>query len=102
MQKELGDCAGIAALTCELGINHLERGNLDQAKTYLTDALNRFEELGDRQYIAECNFRLAQLWQRRQHPERARQHYTTARDLYRQLGAAKDLERIEREWEGDV
>ena len=45
------------------------------------------------------NFRLAQLWQRRQQPERAQPHYTTARDLYRQLGAAKELERIEREGE---
>jgi hypothetical protein len=39
-----------------------------------------------------------QLEHKRHNPTAAHTHYTTAHTLYTQLGAAKDLERIEQEW----
>jgi tellurite resistance-related uncharacterized protein len=64
----------------------------------LTDAFERFQQLGETDFIAEASFRIAQVWQKRNNPELAQQHYNTAHQIFQQLGAAKDLERIEREW----
>jgi hypothetical protein len=44
------------------------------------------------------NYDLARLERQRNNPELAQQHYNTAHQIFQQLGAAKDLERIEREW----
>jgi tetratricopeptide (TPR) repeat protein len=95
---ELGDRSGMATSISCLGQNELGRGNLDKAEELLIEALQKMEELGMTWNIAETNFDLAQLWQRRNNPDRAQHHYTIARDLYTQLGAAKDLERIETEF----
>ncbi len=102
LRTELGDRYRIAEGMGGFGDLELDRANLDLAEDYFNKALQSFQDLNAPREIAYIEFRLAQLWQRRQQPERARQHYTTARDLYRQLGAAQDLERIEQEWEGDV
>ncbi len=80
------------------GVNQLDRNNLVEAENLLSEALVQMEELGMKNGIAETNFDLAQLWQRRNNPDRAQHHYTIARDLYTQLGAAKNLERIEKEF----
>jgi tetratricopeptide (TPR) repeat protein len=95
IETELGDRSGMATSIGCLGENELGRGNLDKAEELLTDALKQMEEFGRKDGIAELNFDLAQLWQRRNNPDRAQHHYTIARDLYTQLGAAKDLDRIE-------
>jgi transcriptional regulator with XRE-family HTH domain len=62
--------------------------------------LRKFEGLGlgDCQFIAEVHYRLMQLEIKRHNPTAAQTHYTTAQTLYTQLGAAKDLEKIEQEW----
>lgn len=49
--------------------------------------------------IAETNWDLAQLYQQCNNPELAQHHYETAHQLFTQLGAKKDIEKIEREWE---
>jgi tetratricopeptide (TPR) repeat protein len=96
LRTELGDRSGMATSIGCLGENELGRGNLDKAEELLIEALQKMEELGMIWHIAETNFDLAQLWQRRNNPDRAQHHYTIARDLYTQLGAAKDLECIEK------
>ncbi|WP_445242720.1 hypothetical protein [Microcoleus sp. S28C3] len=49
-------------------------------------------------YIAAVNYDLARLERKRGNTEVAQQHYDTAHQIFQQLGAAKDLERIDREW----
>ncbi|MEA5551729.1 hypothetical protein VB713_12180 [Anabaena cylindrica UHCC 0172] len=48
--------------------------------------------------IAETNYDLALLERQRGNVELADQHYQTAHQIFQQLGAAKDLEKIETEW----
>jgi hypothetical protein len=49
-------------------------------------------------HITETNYRLFQLESQRGNTELAEQHYNTAHQIFQQLGAAKDLEKIEPEW----
>jgi tetratricopeptide (TPR) repeat protein len=81
-----------------IGEVELSRENFDLAETLLNDALQRFTELGDLQFMAECNFRLAQVWQKCENLTLAEQYYDKAKTIYQQLGAIKDLERMEKEW----
>ena len=59
------------------------------------------EALGMKSNIAETNFDLALLERKRNNPTQAQTHYTTAHTLFQQLGAAKELERIEQEWQAE-
>jgi tetratricopeptide (TPR) repeat protein len=97
-EEELGDRSGIATSIGCLGENELRRGNLDAAEAYLQDALAQMQQLGMSWHIAEVHYRLMQLETKRHDPTAAHTHYTTAHTLYTQLGAAKDLEKIEQEW----
>jgi tetratricopeptide (TPR) repeat protein len=98
VRTQLRDQSGMAALIGCLGENELGRGNLDAAEKLLREALAKMEELGMTWHIAETNYDLAQLERRRGNTEIAQQHYDTAHQIFVQLGAAKQLERIEREW----
>ncbi|WP_072621853.1 tetratricopeptide repeat protein [Spirulina major] len=98
LREELGDKSGMATSWGCLGETELGRGNLDQAETLLLEALEKMQELGMTWHIAETNFDLALLYRQRNDPDRAQQHYAIAHQLYTQLGAAKDLERIQQEW----
>lgn len=84
-----------------MGENKLGKGNLDAAEQYLTKALEEIEKLEMKWYIAEANCDLAQLWRKRGNEDIAQEHYRKAHHIFQQLGAAKDLERIEREWNGE-
>jgi len=88
----------MASLIGCLGENELGRGNLDEAETLLQDALLQMQQLGMTDGIAETNWDLAQLYRAKNNPALAQQHYTTAHQLFTQLGAKKDLEKIEKEW----
>jgi len=101
LMTELGDRSGMAASIGCLGETELGRGNLDAAEPLLQEALVKMQELGMTWHIAETNYDLAQLYRQRNNPELAQQHYNTAHQIFLQLGAAKDLEKIEREWESD-
>ncbi len=57
------------------------------------------QELNMSYEITEAYYGLARLERRRNNTELAQQHYNTAHQIFQQLGAAKDLERIEQEWE---
>jgi hypothetical protein len=47
---------------------------------------------------AQLRIWVAQPNRTKNNPDRAQQHYAIAHQLFTQLGAAKDLERIEQEW----
>jgi hypothetical protein len=96
--EALGDRSGIAAVTGCLGETELGRGNLDKAEPLLRQALEQMQALGMKWHIAETNFDLAQLQRQRGNLPEAESHYALAHQLYTELGAMKDLERIEREW----
>ncbi|MEG4057680.1 MULTISPECIES: tetratricopeptide repeat protein [unclassified Microcoleus] len=98
MMTELGDREGMAKSIACLGYNELGRGNLDTAEQLLTEALGKMQKQGMTWHIAEVNYYLARLERKRGNTEVAQQHYDTAHQILQQLGAAKDLERIDREW----
>jgi tetratricopeptide (TPR) repeat protein len=98
LRTELGDREGMATSIGCLGENELGRGNLDTAEQLLTEALGKMQILGMTWSIAETNYDLARLERKRGNTELAQQHYDTAHQIFQQLGAAKDLEKIDREW----
>jgi len=101
LREELGDRAGLAEIWGGLGETELGRGNLDKAESLLKEALGKMQGLGMTWHIAETHYRLFQLERRRGNPEKAQAYYSTAHQLFTQLGAAKDLEKIEHEWYAD-
>ncbi|MEH2312139.1 MAG: tetratricopeptide repeat protein [Nostoc sp.] len=84
-----------------LGKNECDRGNLEAAEQFSKQALVIAQELGMIHLVAEVNYDLARLERKRSNTELAQQHYNTAHQIFQQLGTAKDLEKIEREWEQD-
>ena len=98
VMEELGDHASIAASIGCLGETELGRGNLDEAEKLLKQALIKMESLGMTWSIGETNWDLALLEKQRGNLTLAQQYYDQAKTIYQQLGAAKDLERIETEW----
>ncbi|MEM6840422.1 MAG: tetratricopeptide repeat protein [Cyanobacteria bacterium P01_C01_bin.120] len=101
ISESLVDRAGIAIAIGCLGENALGRGDLEAAEPLLRQALEQMEALGMKSNIAETNFDLALLERKRNNPTQAQTHYTTAHTLFQQLGAAKELERIEQEWQAE-
>ena len=71
---------------------------MDTAEPLLTEALAKLKELKLPSKVAEANYDLARLHRQRGNTEVAQQHYDTAHGIFQQLGAAKDLEKIEKEW----
>jgi tetratricopeptide (TPR) repeat protein len=98
LREELGDRSGMSTSIGCLGEIAMLRGDLDAAEIQMKDSLSQLYELGDPSKIAESNWDLAKLHRAKNNPDRAQQHYHIAHQLYSQLGAAKDLEKIEREW----
>ncbi|MEG3847507.1 tetratricopeptide repeat protein [Microcoleus sp. herbarium19] len=98
MMTELGAREGIAKLIGCLGENELGKGNLDTAEQLLIEALGQMQTLEMAWNIAEANYDLARLHRKRGNTELAQQHYDTAHQIFQQLGAGKDVEKIEKEW----
>lgn len=99
VMTESGDRSSMAAVWASLGDIERHCGNLDEAERLYRQALEVMTEFGERSGTAAVNYNLAQLYRQRNNTELAQQHYNTAHQIFQQLGAAKDLERIEREWE---
>jgi chromosome partitioning protein len=81
-----------------LGGNEEKRGNWDAAESLYNQSLVIRQELGDLASIAEVRWDLARLQLRKSNQPLAEQYYQTAHKIFSELGAAKDLERIESEW----
>jgi tetratricopeptide (TPR) repeat protein/transcriptional regulator with XRE-family HTH domain len=95
---ELNSADEIAIILGVRGSTNRRQGNLDAAEILFQDSLAQSQHLGMTDNIAEINWELAQLYRAKNNPDRAQQHYAIAHQLYTQLGAAKDLEKIEQEW----
>jgi tetratricopeptide (TPR) repeat protein len=95
LRTELGDRSGMASSWGALGDIERNRGNWDEAEGLFTQMLKLKEELGDRAGVAESHWWLMLLAKSRKNIDLARHHYTIARDIFTQLGAAKNLENLE-------
>jgi tetratricopeptide (TPR) repeat protein len=81
-----------------LGDIERDRGNWDAAESLYRQSLQLSTELGGLDLIAEGNFDFALLEKQRGNLTLAKQYYNKAKTIYQQLGAIKDLEFIEKEW----
>jgi tetratricopeptide (TPR) repeat protein len=98
LRTELGDRAGIAISWGCLGGNELGREELAIAEMWLKKALPVMEELQMTWYISETNWDLAQLYRAKDNNHLAQEHYEKSHQLFTQLGAQKELEKIETAW----
>ena len=95
---DIGAHARIARVIGCLGKNALEQEQFDVAEVFLNDALKQMKSLKKIDGIAEANWDLAKLYRAKNSPSQAQLHFDRAHQLYTQLGAKADLERIDREW----
>jgi hypothetical protein len=56
------------------------------------------QDFGMTSSIAEVNWDLAQLYHAKGNPTAAQQHCTIAHQLFTQLGALKEIEKLEASW----
>ncbi len=95
---ELNNRSGIAIAWSCLGENELAMGNLKMAEVLMKKALAVMEDLPMTDYIAETYWDLARLYRSKPDHQKAQEHYEIAHQLFTQLGAKKDLEKIEANW----
>ena len=95
---ELGDKQGMSQVVGTLGDIERKRGNWDVAESLYRQSLQLRTELGDRAGMAMVSFDFSLLEKQRGNLTLAQQYYDQAKTIYQQLGAVKDLERIETEW----
>jgi tetratricopeptide (TPR) repeat protein len=98
LRTELGDRSEIAIIWGCLGENELGRGNLDMAEEWLIKAVEKMKALSMTWHIAETNWDLAQVYRSKANHQKAQEHYDIAHQLFTELGAKKDLEKIETNW----
>jgi tetratricopeptide (TPR) repeat protein len=98
LRTELGDRVGMAAVWGVLGDIERNRGNWDAAESLYRQCLQLGTELGSLVLIARGNFCFALLKKQRGNLTLALQYYNQTKTIYQQLGAIKDLEHIEKEW----
>jgi len=73
-------------------------GNFESAEKILKEALAKMQGLYMVKHIALTNYRLAKLEHKRGKKEGADTYFNTACQIYQSLGAAKELEKIQRQW----
>jgi tetratricopeptide (TPR) repeat protein len=95
LRTKLGDRPGIAMIWGCLGETEMGRGNFDPAAAFFKEALAQQQTLQMTWHVANTHTHLMQLEQRRNNPDQSHYHYTTAHALFSQLGAQKDLERLQ-------
>ncbi|MFB2979787.1 tetratricopeptide repeat protein [Microseira sp. BLCC-F43] len=98
MCQELGDRAGMASCWGVLGSIERKRGNWDAAESLYRQSLNLATDLNYTWQMAHSNYDLAQLYRATDNSTLAQQHYQTAHQLFTQIGAKKEVEKIEKEW----
>jgi tetratricopeptide (TPR) repeat protein len=98
LRTELGDRSEIAIIWGCLGENELGRGNLDMAEEWLIKAVEKMKDLSMTWDIAETNWDLAQVYRSKPDHQKAQEHYEIAQQLFTELGAKKDLKKIETNW----
>ena len=94
---DLGSPDELAQIIGVQGTIERDRGNLDQAEALLKQALSQIQQLGMVSAIAEINYGLAKLYRAKDNPTKAQEHYAIAHQIFTDLGAMKDVEKMENE-----
>jgi tetratricopeptide (TPR) repeat protein len=74
-----------------------ERPAVDDAAARYREALALADELGMRPLVAHCHLGLGKLYRRKDKREPAREHFSTAATMYREMGMTYWLEKAEAE-----
>ncbi len=90
--------SGIAISWGAIGEHELIKGNFEAAEECLNKEFTLMNDLHMYQHIATISWRLAQIYRSKQDHQKAQEHYEVAYQLFTQLKAKKDLERIEANW----
>uniref|UniRef100_A0ACD5GQG6 Tetratricopeptide repeat protein n=1 Tax=Desertifilum tharense IPPAS B-1220 TaxID=1781255 RepID=A0ACD5GQG6_9CYAN len=98
IKRTLNDRLGIAMAIGCIGGLEMSQDNLDIAEQLLHQSLVQLQEFDFLRGVAEVNYDLALLYQKRRNDEKAQEYYNTACQLYQKMGSIRVLERIEREW----
>ncbi|MCY7272181.1 MAG: ATP-binding protein [Phormidesmis sp. CAN_BIN44] len=83
----------------KLGEAELNAGNLEVAGEVLREALYIIDRYGMMKHIAFANYHLARLERSLQNTDVAQTYFTNACDILQNLGAKRELERIQRIWQ---
>jgi tetratricopeptide (TPR) repeat protein len=83
----------------KLGEAELNAGNFEVAREVLQQALQIVDEWGMMKYIALANYHLARLERSLQNNDLAATYFSTACDIFLNLGAVRELVRIQRAWQ---
>ena len=94
----LGGKAKAADVKAYLANTEISLGNLRRAEQLLSESLLVLNELEMLYEQGFANYVYARLEKQRNNLAIAQQYYEKAKSIYQQLGAKKDLERIEQEW----
>src|SRR5207302_4704268 len=76
---------------------HPHAFNAEMAESHYSQGLALASELGMRPLIAHCHAGLGRLYQRTGERPLAREHFTTATTMYREMEMSYWLEKVERE-----
>jgi tetratricopeptide (TPR) repeat protein len=95
---ELNDSIGIANAWRYLGNISRYRGHLEEAEQLYIQSINTFERVGEDLGAAKTNWNLAKVYRSKPDHQKAQEHYDIAHQLFTELGAKKDLEKIETNW----
>ncbi|WP_223837705.1 AfsR/SARP family transcriptional regulator [Streptomyces venezuelae] len=93
--KEKSDMIGLAYALLGLGETRLATGALEPAESTLADAWEIAEENKGPLVAGRIGLALAEVWQRRGEPVKARGHLLTAKERFTAVGASAWLERTE-------
>jgi predicted negative regulator of RcsB-dependent stress response len=101
-ESELADATflpQIGETAVKLGASELNAGNFEVAREVLQQALQIVDEWGMIKYIALANYHLARLERSLQNTDLAETYFSTAYDIFLNLGATRELMRIQRVWQ---
>jgi tetratricopeptide (TPR) repeat protein len=96
VQKEPAYEAYALHLLGMIGTRH-DQPDLENTEGRYREAMAMAQRLGLRPLVARCHFGLSKLYRRTDKPEQAREHFTTATTLYREMGMPHWLEQAEAE-----
>jgi class 3 adenylate cyclase/tetratricopeptide (TPR) repeat protein len=96
LTRRLGARGSEAHALCLAG-DVASAGGAEDAEGYYREALALADELGMRPLVAHCHLCLGKLYRRTGKREQAREHFTTATTMYREMGMTYWLEQTEAE-----
>jgi len=91
LAKDVGEHNRIAAVLTSIGETHQRMGHGDEAVTYLTQAEELCDELGDKLHLAEAKRALAKTYLEQRELKKARELIKRAVDLFGQVRSKPHL-----------